>query len=973
MAEVISTAAFDINTSKASKNIEDLVASVLRLDKELQQLQKEGKDTAAVENDLAASTKQLNRALSETATTARGAAAQSAAFTKAQKELSNASGAAVKSIEKANRGLDVSANTFRRSLSGVKGFGRALAQDVGGNIGALQGGVQGLGNTISGVAANFGAAGLAIAAAVQIITPFVAGLFEAGVEAKVAAEQQAAFRESVKSAATAIAAETQVSNGLFNELNNVNTSSKRRVEVVNELNAKYPEIIGNTNLLTASEQELRAVQKAVNDGIRQRILAQAEAEQQATIVGKIAANQVIIEQELNKRGIDTVKLRGEEAAAIDRINKAYEEEVVRLQNLSSPFTKLEAQQKAGAERERQLADLRAKNAGNLDFYAREFAAQAAAENRELTKQLKVLKSAFAATDAALADFDFGAADTAALAKNADKAQGASAKVKAAQDALTGSLAFLRSELGKVNEQIEKNTKAGDTKRLAELGLQYTDLSAKIKDAETAIRLFTAELNSLEELKKAAGEIQKLLVGLISEGNTEAVLLYQNKLGDLQTQIASLELAIIQANATAKNAVLVPPVPERSDFSGAYRAQLEEIKIAISEVALERNSALLDLQAAENAALTAAGNNEKKKEELRKSFATRRAQIERANEEKSLALQVDAAKKELDIIRDSANLEADQTNEQINDQIAKIQELQLQLAKLQGEPITLSVDTTEARKKLKETIEFVAGVAEQLGAQIIDFLSSANQAALQSAESAISKQQAILDELLNNRETANAQQVQLERDRLDKLNAEREKAKNKEAIIAKAQIAISLAVAVARAVAEGGAVAAAVTVGLALTAAVFGFLKAKQASEQAFYGGTTYVKRGKGERAGRDTVKARLDEGEAVITAKKNAAYHPVVEAIHKGLVPADTLNGMVQDYHAGRISKKVLKVANDSAARSGQPIQNIVVVQPDGGSADVVKAIQSIPQNVLRGDQIHTIIKSKSANHSKALNRAKGY
>ena len=325
------------------------------------------------------------------------------------------------------------------------------------------------------------------------------------------------------------------------------------------------------------------------------------------------------------------------------------------------------------------------------------------------------------------------------------------------------------------------------------------------------------------------------------------------------------------------------------------------------------------------------------------------------------------------MRDKPDLEIGQTNEQVNDQIAKIQELQLALSKLQGEPIKIGVDTSEARKKLKETIEFVAGIAEQLGAQVIDFVSSSNQAALQAAENAVSKQQAILDELLNNRETANAQQVELERERLDRLNAEREKAKNKEAQIAQAQIAINLALAVARAVAEGGGVASAVTVGLALTAAIFGFLKAKQASEQAFYEGTTYAKRGKGERAGRDTIKARLNEGEAVIPTDTNAQYHEAVKAIYHKTVPADAMNDFVQNYRAGRISKKVLKVANDSAARASQPIQNIVVVQPDSGSSDVVKAIESMPQNVLRGEQIHQIIKSKSAKTSKALNRAKGH
>lgn len=972
MAEVISTAAFDINTSKASKNIDDLVASVLKLDKELQQLQKEGKDTAAFENEIAAAARKLNSALSETATTARGAAAQSAAFTKAQKELSNASSVALKNIEKTNKGIDISANSFRRSVSGIKGFGRALAQDVGGNIGALQGGVQGLGNTISGVAANFGAAGLAIAAAVQVITPFVAGLFEAGVEAKVAAEQQAAFRESVASASKAIAAETQVSNGLFNELNNVNTSSERRVEVVNELNAKYPEIIGNTNLLTASEEELRAVQKAVNDGIRQRILAQAEAEQQATIVGKIAANQVIIEQELNKRGIDAVKIREEEAAAINRINQAYENEIERLQQLAVPYTEAEARRKVSIDRERELADLREKNAGNLDFYAREFAAQAAAENRELTKQLKGLKSAFSTVDATLRDFDFGAADTAALAKNAERAKGASKTVKVAQDELAGSLAFLRAELSKVNEQIEKNTKAGDTKRVAELGEQYRGIAAQIKEAEANIKLFTGEFTAIEELKKAAAEIQKLISGLITDGNLDKATEYGVRLGELQTQIALLERATIDAQNTAQSADILPVLPEKgANELARYRAELEATKLSISDAAIERNSALLDLQEAENRAIENAGSNEKKKEELRKTFAARRLQIERAAEEKNLSLQIDAAQKELEVLQTTGDAEIGQ----IQEQIAKIQELQLQLAKLQGDPIEVdvTVNTKGINQKTKEAIQKAADFAEQLGGQIIDFVSSSNQAALQAADNAVSKQQAILDELLNNQETANAQQVELERERLDRLNKEREKAKNREAIIAQAQIAINLALAVARAVAEGGGVASAVTVGLALTAAIVGFLKAKQASEQAFYDGTPFAKRGKGERAGRDTIKARLNEGEAVIPTKTNAQYHEAVKAIYYGSVPADAMNGFAQDYKAGRISKKALKVANDSAARGSQPIQNIVVVQPDTGSSDVVKAIQSIPQNILRGEQIHKIVKSQSANNSKARNRSKGY
>jgi len=295
-----------------------------------------------------------------------------------------------------------------------------------------------------------------------------------------------------------------------------------------------------------------------------------------------------------------------------------------------------------------------------------------------------------------------------------------------------------------------------------------------------------------------------------------------------------------------------------------------------------------------------------------------------------------------------------------------------LAKLQGEQINIkiNVETEDAEKKTKEAILLAANTAEQLSGQIVDFISSANQRALQAADDAIARQKSVLDELLADRENANAQQVELERERLDKLNAEREKAKSKEAAIAQAQIAINLALAVARAVAEGGGVASAVTVGLALTAAIFGFLKAKQASEQAFFDGTLYAKRGKGEPSGRDTIKARLNEGEAVIPTATNRAYHPAVKAIYENAIPADTLNAFVKDYQTGRINPRAMGAVRSVSDSTPQ----IIVVQPDESIGKyVAREIQKLPQTQVRGGEMYKVVTTKTGKLLKTQKRSRGY
>jgi len=970
MAEVISTASFDIDTTKATKNVETLANSIEKLDKELVELQKAGKDTSAVEAKLAQQTAQLNKALSQTSTTTKGAAAQTAAYTKAQQQLGAVSDKTASQVEKTNISVRQSATVFRRGVAGVKGFGKSIAQDLGGSINAVKGGIETFSSQIAGVAAGFGPYGIAIAGAVTVLSPFVAGLFEASEAQKVAAEQAEAFQKSTEAAIGSIVEETRANNGLFAALRSGETDQKTRIAIVKQLNADYPEIIGNTNLLTASEGELARIQAAVNDQIKTRILLKAKEQQTSELVAKLALVQIDIARkqgELDKTAAsEAARRQATEAELIKQGKETFtlNEQIIQIEIARGKTREQAIKDLQAAEEARRAAQAKDLQENN-EVFSKEREQQEA-----LLKEIALLESAYGELSKTLTGVDFGSSTT-ALDELTDGNKKAAASAKEAakeQQALAGTLAALRAEQSKLNEQIEKSTRLDDTARLKELATRQKAVTKEIQDAEAAIKALTETqqpyVRSLAELRKASGELQKILDEQIDADDIENITRYSIQIAELGDEIKRVEKAIADANKQKLS--LLPPEQGAKEIA-ALRAEAEAVKIELGELAIERNRALLSLQVQENAAIAKVTDNEKEKERIRKEFAARRAALERQSAIQNTQVQIQQAQAELAVLQASGDAEISQLNEQI----AKVEELRLELAKLEGEPVTVDVEvnTKDVDKKTKEAIQKAADFAQELSGQIIDFVSSANQAALQAADNAVSRQEEILNELLANEQTASAQQVELERERLDKLNAEREKAKNQEAIIAQAQIAINLALAVARAVAEGGGVASAVTVGLAISAALFGFLKAKQASEQAFFEGTTNVRRAAGEPVGRDTVRARLNEGEAVIPTATNKAYSPAVKAIYHGTIPAEALNAFVTDYQSGRVSSKALRTVRDGSAQ-----QQIIVVQPDASVGEyVAKELQKLPQMQLRGDGIHRIVSSKSAKLEKTKKRAKGF
>lgn len=164
---------------------------------------------------------------------------------------------------------------------------------------------------------------------------------------------------------------------------------------------------------------------------------------------------------------------------------------------------------------------------------------------------------------------------------------------------------------------------------------------------------------------------------------------------------------------------------------------------------------------------------------------------------------------------------------------------------------------------------------------------------------VTTQQEALARIEENSEQFNARQVELERDRLQQLEEQQRRAAENQRAIQLAQIVLNGIVAVTLTAAQTGVLSPA-TIATTLGAIAAGIGAARGLT--GFYEGTDFVPLGNNPR-GRDTVVARLHEGEGVLQADKNKEYHTAFKAMRRGEVPSDLLNGMVEAYKSNNISE----------------------------------------------------------------------
>ena len=467
-------------------------------------------------------------------------------------------------------------------------------------------------------------------------------------------------------------------------------------------------------------------------------------------------------------------------------------------------------------------------------------------------------------------------------KNGEKLKEQTKKAKKENELLAGSLAALEKQLSDLGKLITETPLTSN--KLPQLGQQYQTLQKEVEKARANVAALKGEVESekIVEIDAArAGKIdriekrdllesEKAIKELIAEIDADTTT---NSAEQRQNQLDKLQLQISQLNVKKGLLELEKQSTAEVDKQIATLTQQEAQLAAL--IPLQNT---LEAQANQITALEI--------EKLKAQTDPQKAAIEAQILEKKLAV--------LETERQIAALQGQNTLE-----------IDKQIALLESEASNKAEEQIKARgEKLKENFAEVLGGIENIGNQSLEYLSAITQAQIAQIDKAIDATRSKLDELTNTQESVSAQQIQIEQERLDKLLAQRQAAADKEALIAKIQIAAQTAVTIARAAAEGGGIGSAITIAAALASLVFGFSQAQIAAENSFYEGTTYVPLGRNKR-GRDTIPAMLHEGEAVIPTNTNAEYKDSVEAIYYKEVPADILNDFAKNWKSKGLTPSV--------------------------------------------------------------------
>jgi hypothetical protein len=457
-------------------------------------------------------------------------------------------------------------------------------------------------------------------------------------------------------------------------------------------------------------------------------------------------------------------------------------------------------------------------------------------------------------------------------------------------AIEGSLAALKAQLSTINKLIEQGTKVGDIAALTKLTSQAKEVKLEIEEAEKTIKDLLnppPPSGTLQALKNELAEINKELT-------TQTPLENQDKINDLLADRERLTKEILEGEkklSGERKKLATEEIATISATDELRKKNLEEIRVATEKAEIENLQALQTIERERLAALTAEGVALEEREEINTTFNQKRVEQERAAQKAIIQLQLS----QLAINR----LIAKETGANVASIDKQVEELKLKLAELESASVKVEVDVdtdgaTSKLEKAKEILANVTGAVEELGNQVLGFLAQQAQAQIGRLDEAVTRQKEVLNELTGNQSEANAAQVELERERLDKLEERRKKALERDTIIGQAQIALNAAIAISRAAAEGGGFASAIAIAATLASLAFGFAQARAQANQAFYDGTTNVQRGPGEKPGRDTVKAYLNEGEAVIPTSTNKKYKSSIEAIYGGKVDAGLMNDFVK-------------------------------------------------------------------------------
>ena len=411
-------------------------------------------------------------------------------------------------------------------------------------------------------------------------------------------------------------------------------------------------------------------------------------------------------------------------------------------------------------------------------------------------------------------------------------------VKKDAEALKGSLAFLEAHLAKLKETLTKFTVADDKTALAPILQDIAILEQKIKN-----------------VKKLQDEL----------------------LGKRIENFDQIDTTNIQAKTIAD----------------------EQLKARIQEQFIRQESAnrLRVIEEEQTAALSAIALTSKQREVIEAEFQAKREQLAIETDRAITANAIKQKQLELLELQRTATKPGENA-EGIAKIRAELAALEAQLAALSNKEIKVDIKVDpESKKKAKNDVKEIANAAVALATAVSDAVQGIYDRQADRADAALEKQKNKLKDALANSEDFTAEQIKIERDRLDQFQKEQERAAARAKAFQTTQVIANTIIAVAKAAGQTGVGAPIAILGV-LASLAAGFAAASALADNAFYDGIDYVPLGNNKK-GRDTVPAMLHEGEGVLQADKNKAYAPTFKAMRRGEIPAEILNGFTQDWKGG--------------------------------------------------------------------------
>ncbi len=680
-----------------------------------------------------------------------------------------------------------------------------------------------------------------------------------------------------------VAEEKQELDNLFGALRNTNKGSKERSELISEINSKY-----GTTLKNLSDEKLFVEQldKAYQDlivQIKQKAALEAKQKVLTDVIAKEVRAQQFLENSLGKfASAFTADVFGGigrssnealnklydnlDATTKARVDEAIKKSAAAKNKIQTEFADAPALNRPSEEFIQQQGELAA---GGIGDATNPFLQLSKDEEEAMKKRSEELGYQIDAFDFFLEQYSEASAAIAALDskyfKELSNIGTGSARVgsetqkqaeKLAEDRKKLFLDLLR-EIEKLNLELEKQpasfitpkTKEEEISKLRELLAARkkeidSDLDNRVKDAKAAGTLTT-------EIEKQFDEIRKKQKEIATNETENAITNIERK--------AALDRAktLNDINNTNNAITLENMVQNTKELEKERSKMLKELAVAKTP---EARTALKE-QLDENLLEIEASLEDEK-----------RVRIAAIEEQRDFDLQQEGlTAEEKKLIQKNAELEILKTQQDFADR-----------------SIAIAEDEADRKKKIKEDEKaaIINGI-EQVGRETLNAINAVIAARIQETESAISGQQKRVDAAKEIAEKGNAELLQIEEERLRKLNEQKARFVRQQQALAAIELVANSSVAIAKAAAEGGA-AAPFTIAATLIALAAGLVQARAQARAA----ASFAKGGYTGDGGKYDEAGVVHKGEFVITKEKTRQFRPLLEAIHAGRDPklASNLN-----------------------------------------------------------------------------------